>query len=108
MGRWARDEDGTSLGGLQRYLLIVGNSEAFERNPKVRITVLKVGTVTPSTRYLHCSCGSCMLPWTVSIGIELGTISRWTAARRPPFRLVRGSVADPSADMRARGKLELK
>ena len=29
-------------------------------------------------------------------------------ARRPPFRLVRGSVADPSADMRARGKLELK
>ena len=34
-------------GGLQRYLLIVGNSEAFERNPKVRITVLKVGTVTP-------------------------------------------------------------
>ncbi len=28
--------------------------------------------------------------------------------RRPPFRLVRGSVADPSADMRARGKLELK
>ena len=31
-------------------------------------------------------------------------------ARRPPFRLVRGSVADPSADMRARGKgkFELK
>ena len=46
MGRWARAEDGTSLGGLQRYLLIVGNSEAFERKPKVRITVLKVGTVT--------------------------------------------------------------
>ena len=42
-----RCKNGTSLGGLQRYLLTVGNSEAFERNPKVRITVLKVGTVTP-------------------------------------------------------------
>ena len=29
-------------------------------------------------------------------------------ARRPPFRLVRGSVADPPADMRARGESELK
>ena len=34
-------------GGLARSLLIVGNSEAFERKPKDRITVLKVGTVTP-------------------------------------------------------------